>query len=168
MSVVLPIRIYIVLRKYERVSQLQRARPSSMPSSHHGWTTGTLSCTAYQTASCSARSRPTDQTHRLIRGTAKYDGRIGTTAMAARKISHRVQDTRYCVSGLTWSDANVHCLSHLAVRAGSRLAICRPRVASGSPVQPWTLWTPLILPRRTNSVERTTWGFTFDRVHEQI
>ena len=46
--------IYFVLRKYERVSQLQRARPSSTRSSHHGWTTRTLSCTAHQTASCTA------------------------------------------------------------------------------------------------------------------
>ena len=28
------------------------ARPSSTPSSHHGWTTGTLSCKVYRTASC--------------------------------------------------------------------------------------------------------------------
>ena len=39
------------------------------------------------------QSRPTDQTGRP----AKCDGRIGTTA---RKVSHRVQHTRYCVSGL--------------------------------------------------------------------
>ena len=36
-SVVLLIRIYFVLQKYERVSQLQRVRPSSTPSSLHGW-----------------------------------------------------------------------------------------------------------------------------------
>ena len=46
-------------------------------------------------------------------------------------------------------------------------AICRPRIACGSPVQPCTIWTLLILPCRTNSVERTSWGFTFHRVHEQ-
>ena len=45
----------------------------------------------------SGQSRPTDQTGRP----AKYDGRIGTTALAPRKVSNRVQDTRYCVSGLT-------------------------------------------------------------------
>ena len=53
-SVVLPIRIYFVLRKCERVSQLQPARPSSTPWSHHDWTTGTLSCTVCLTASCTA------------------------------------------------------------------------------------------------------------------
>ena len=42
------------------------------------------------------QSRPTDQTGRP----AKYDGPIGTTALAARKTSHRVQDTRYCVRAL--------------------------------------------------------------------
>ena len=42
------------------------------------------------------QSRPTDQTGRP----AKYDGHIGTTALASRKISHRVHNTRYFVSGL--------------------------------------------------------------------
>ena len=31
----------------------------------------------------------------------KHDGRITTTPLAARKVSHRIQDTRYCVSCLT-------------------------------------------------------------------
>ena len=68
----------------------------------------------------------------------------------------------------TWSDADVHRLTHHAVRAASRSAICRPRVASGSSAQPQTSWTPLILPCRTDSVERTTWGLAFHRVHEQV
>ena len=43
------------------------------------------------------QSRPKDQTGRPT----KYDGRIGPTALAPRKVSDRVQDTRCCVSGLT-------------------------------------------------------------------
>ena len=75
--------------------------------------------------------RPMDQTGRP----AKYDSRIGTTALAAHKISHRVQNTCYCVSHPT---------------------ICRPHIASGSSAEPRMLWTPVILPSRTNSVERTS------------
>ena len=75
-------------------------------------------------------------------------------------VRYRIEykDTRYCVSGLTRSDANAHRLCNHAVRAASHPAICRPRVASGSSAQSRTfiLWTPLILPCRTNSVERTT------------
>ena len=149
--VLLPIRIYFVLQKYERVSQLQYARTSSTPSSHHGWTMGMLSCTS----SCTSVRRPKSSYRSDGAGRpAKHSGRIATTPLAARKVSHRVQDTRYCASRLTRSDADVHRLSHHAVRAEARPAICRPRVASGSPVQPRTLWTPLILPCRTNSVER--------------
>ena len=99
---------------------------------------------------------------------AKHDGRIETIALVAREVSHRVQDTRHCVSRPTRADAGVHCLADHTVRAASRPAICRPRVASGSSAQPRTLWTPLILSCRTNSLERTTWGLAFYSVHEQV
>ena len=79
-----------------------------------------------------------------------------TTALVAHEVSHRVQDTRHCVSRPTRADASVHCLADHTVRAASRPAICRPRVANGSSAQPRTLWTPLILSCRTNSMERTT------------
>ena len=87
---------------------------------------------------------------------AKHDGRIERTALIAREVSHRVQDTRHCVSRPTRADAGIHCLADHTVRAASRPAICRPRVASGSSAQPRTLRTPLILSCRTNSLERTT------------
>ena len=93
-SVVLPFRVYFVLRKYERVSQLQRVRPSSTPSSLHGWERCPVRhirpplAPPRDDTALGRQSRPTYQTGRP----AKHDVRIETTALAVVSIR-----TRYCI-----------------------------------------------------------------------